>query len=661
MRSSTRITALALFLVICVFLPKQSLAAYSTYAPIHGNFRHNTEFLGDTPPGLPVNGGRFLRGSVTIADLDPAANNGKEIIAGTSDGTVFAYRQSGAFYWSKKIESCVPDASYGLINTAPAVGDLFGNGKQYVVVGFGTIVKTASCAGTASGDTHAGIVVLDGQSGNINGYFYAPTDFMDGPVKGNAVLSSPTLSDVDGDGRMEIGFASANNNIYLLNADRTVRWRYQAWDTIFGSPAFADVNGDGKKEMIIGTGFGPDNDPDTTGKFPGTYGWMYAFNTDPQPDGLLKFGEGYVWARQFDQTIDSSPAIADLDRDGKLEVVFGSGCDPRAAGHGKWVKVLDAATGADKATLNAPSCVHSSPAIGDLNGDGKLDVVADVAANFAPDNKGRVVAWSITNPSTPLWSTISLSAIGNNDGFAEPHNLSPVIADLDGNGSLEVLVYVTESITIYRGDNGQPLTTTCTPSEPVASCPLRSLFMWYPSASTPAVADLDNDGKLEVVGVASGDSRASFAGKGVIFAWRDFSTFLGSPSGSQAPYSAPWPMFHGNAQHNGVYPQLVAPTSALALIKTGTTRDYPISFARSDGAPFSWTIVESDPSGVITLNRTNGAAGDDLVITFHAPASAGTYQATLKLQSDGVAPVTIPVTLYAADNVYSAMLPITIR
>jgi hypothetical protein len=661
MHTSTRSAALALILVVCLFLASPSFALYSNYSPVQGNFRHTPEFPGDTPPGLPVSGGRFLRGSVIIADLDPGANNGKEIIAGSSDGTVFAYRQDGTFFWSKKIESCVPDESYGLINTAPAVGNLFGNGKQYVVIGFGTIVKTASCAGTASGNTHAGIVVLDGLSGNINGYFYAPTDFMDGTVKQNAVLSSPTLSDVDGDGRMEIGFASLNNNIYLLNADLTARWRYQAWDTIFGSPAFADVNGDGKKEMIIGTGFGPENDPDTTGKFPGTYGWMYAFNTDPQPDGLLKFGEGYLWAKQFNQTIDSSPAIADLDGDGKLEVVFGSGCDPRAIGNGKWVKVLDAATGGDKATLNAPSCIHSSPALGDLNGDGKLDVVANVAATFASDNKGRVVAWSITNPASPLWSTISLSAIANNDGFAEPHNLSPIIADLDGNGSLEVIVYVADSITVYRGDNSQPLTTTCKPSDPLASCPLKSLYMWYPSSFTPAVADLDNDGKLELVGVASGDSHTTFAGKGVIFAWRDFSTFLDSPDGTQAPYSAPWPMFHGNAQHTGVYPQLIAPTSSSVLIKTGTSRTYPISFVRSDGAAFNWTIAESDSSNVITLNRTSGAASDDLVITFHAPASAGTYKATLTLQADGLSPVSLPVTLIAADNVYSVMLPLTIR
>jgi len=120
-------------------------------------------------------------------------------------------------------------------------------------------------------------------------------------------------------------------------------------------------------------------------------------------------------------------------------------------------------------------------------------------------------------------------------------------------------------------------------------------------------------------------------------------------------------MFHGNAEHNGVYPQLVAPASAAVLIKTNTTRDYPISFARSDAAGFNWTIAVSDPDSIVTLNRTNGTASDDLVITFHAPASAGTYKATITLQADGLAPVSIPVTLIAADNVYSAMLPLTVR
>ncbi len=69
----------------------------------------------------------------------------------------------------------------------------------------------------------------------------------------HSVFSSPAVADVDGDGKMEVGFGAFDRNIYLLNADGTLRWYYHAADTVWSSPAFADVNADGKLEMIIGS------------------------------------------------------------------------------------------------------------------------------------------------------------------------------------------------------------------------------------------------------------------------------------------------------------------------------------------------------------------------------------------------------------------------
>ncbi len=640
-------------LSIMLLTPTLLLANYSNYAPIHSNFKHTPADAGDRPPGLVLSGNRIIRGSTTIADIDNNSANGKEIVVGGSDGLLYAYHQDGSLLWTYQVSNC-PYAQYGneMIEGAPAVGDLLGNGTKAVVVGYGAILKPSSCAN----NDYAGVVAVNGATGAPIWRFKSPFDDMNGYTV-NAVLATPSLADVDNDGKLEVGFGSTNNNIYLLDANGQILWKYRAYDTVLSTPAFADINGDGRKEMIIGTDFGPQN-LTLQGTFPSAYGWLYAFDTAGGPGQNRQFGEGYLWAKQFDQVIWSSPAAADLDGDGTLEIIVGSGC--YYPNTGNWVKIIDAATGNTKVTLNTSSCVTSSPALGDLNGDGKLDVVA--AVSNRTDGKGRVVAWSATGAQ--LWSTVAVAATGENADFRELSN-SPVIADLDGNGSLEVAVVAQNSVTIMRGDNGAILTSAC--SDSTAAClASKSLFMWFSNRSTPAIGDLDNDGELEL---ASGGSHTNAAfggtgqttGKGLLYAWRDFGTFLGSPAGSLPPYSAPWPMFHGNAQHSGVYPQLVAPQSASALIKIGTSRSAPISFQRSDGAAFNWTITESDPSNVITLNRTSGAASDDLVITYHAPASAGIYQATLTLQADGFSSVSIPVTLIAVENVYSAMLPLTVR
>jgi FG-GAP-like repeat len=654
-----RNTAFCLILLALILTSNVVLAYYAKYAPIHSNFKHTPVDGTDLPPGLQLSGNRIIRGSPTIADIDGNSVNGKEIVVGGSDGMLYAYHQNGSLLWKYQVVSCdYPGYGYELITSAPSVGDLQGNGIKAVVVGYGSINKPSSCAGNDFG----GALAINGTTGALIWRFKTPFDDMNGYIL-DATQSSPSLADVDGDGKLEIGFGSSNNNIYLLNASGQMLWKYRAYDSVWSSPAFADINGDGRKEMIIGTDFSPGN-LTPQGSFSNAYGWVYAFDTAGGPNQNRQFGEGYIWAKQFDQSIYSSPAIADLDGDGTLEIVIGSSC--YHPGAGKWVKVLNAATGNTERTLSTASCVVSSPALGDLNGDGKLDIVAGVSSLNQSDGKPHVEAWK--TDGTVLWNVPVVSATGEYDnGVFFDHSNSPVIADLDGNGSLEVAVTVLNSVTILRGDNGQALTSVCGPSDSSPACQAsRSLFMWYPNRSTPAISDLDNDGKLELVSGGSHTNNAFGgvdlkAGRGFLYAWRDFATFLGSPAGNQAPYSAPWPMFHGNPQHTGVYPQLVAPRSASGLILKGTSHTYPLSLARTDGAPFTWTIVESDPSGVITLNRTSGSASDTLDVTFNAPATAGVFNATLTVQSAGLSPVTIQLRFVSANQVFDAYMPIILR
>src|SRR6185295_2971780 len=139
------------------------------------------------------------------------------------------------------------------------------------------------------------------------------------------------------------------------------------------------------------------------------------------------------------------------------EIVVGSGCffSPNINGH--WIKILDIRNGQEIRQLNAAGCISSAPAVGDIDGDGQLEIVATVnGARNSPATPGVVQAWEYTNP-TPKWTIDPRNANANfNDGNLDV--ASPVIADVDGNGSLEVIASNFTDVTILRGSDGAQLT-----------------------------------------------------------------------------------------------------------------------------------------------------------------------------------------------------------
>jgi hypothetical protein len=303
-----------------------------------------------------------------------------------------------------------------------------------------------------------------GQVGEDRGYFYAvdPRGIKPGYPRplGTSGEASPALADVDGDGRAEIVLATADGlvRVYSGRTGRMLRgWPRAMWPApgaaptarrigpmragFVASPAVGDVTGDRRPDVIAAGADGRLYAWDRTGR--PLRGFPYSIPLRrPEEDG------------RHDSAIYATPALADLDRDGRLDAIFGA-ADQRVhavRGDGRPVAgwPVSARDGADATKI------LSSPAVGDLNGDGSPDVVEGTGEAYGstPSTTGRVYAWSRDGKPLPGWPVKPEAVSADSIPLAgEGVPDSPALADVDGDGRDEVAVAAfTGQPELYRGD-----------------------------------------------------------------------------------------------------------------------------------------------------------------------------------------------------------------
>jgi hypothetical protein len=511
-------------------------------------------------------GGPFTTGAgaSAVAAVDVTGDGRRDLlVANRTAGTVTVLKGAayGALTQVPNATAPAADLVVGALPAAIATGDFDGNNKP-------DIATVSTSANSVS------VQLAGGATNNTNGVFTAKPDVTDvAPADQTPVALA--VGDFDKDGKVDVAVANSR-------------------PTQPASPAPADP---GTITILRGLGNG----------------------TFAAPVRIVANATGTQSPRSI--------VAADVDGDGYLDLVVGNANAGDANGAAATISVYRNGGAASPGTFAANPAAPivggepvggTGPAgygkvlVGDLNGDGRPDLISvnywaktlGVALNDGSGGFPAVATGTaIPNPPNPPYSTGSSCA----------PNGTPAIGDVDGDGKLDVVVTNStyKSVCLMRGDGTGAL----------SAGPTIKLPGTFTSLAFVQIADMDNNGAGDLV-VPNGGTLVN--------------VFLSGPLAALAGT--------GDFGEQTVFTMSATRSFTVQNVRPdGLGLDVAdVSVAGADGAAFP--VVSDGCTG-----RTVKAARSCTVKVAFAPSLLGARAATLQLSSDPDAIAAAVVTTAAPD------------
>jgi hypothetical protein len=251
---------------------------------------------------------------------------------------------------------------------------------------------------------------------------------------------SMALGDVNGDGKLDavtinVGLPPNSVSVQLGRGDGTFgpKMDYEV-DYQPQQVALGDLNGDGKLDILAVCYYGSNDVPNVV-------------------DVLLGEGDGTFAARKDYATGDEPTfvALGDVDGDGRVDIVTLNGSAETVS------VLLGTAQGTLAARVDSPTAAWpASAALGDVNGDGRLDIVTTNAASGFAENG---TANALFGNGDGMFAAPVDSEVG-------AHPTSLALGDVNRDGKLDLVVanqgagdMVLWSVGVLLGNGDGPTTT----------------------------------------------------------------------------------------------------------------------------------------------------------------------------------------------------------
>ncbi|MBN2383969.1 FG-GAP repeat protein [bacterium] len=462
----------------------------------------------------PYNCNSIVMTTPTVADLD--GEPGVEILfcvgytQANNPGALFILDHEGqeVFYWDDFYDmagAAVPDG----VHSTAAVGDINCNGVQDFVFG--------------------------GFDQRVYAFTYSPKFYtylkMWEFMAGDTIWSSPALANIDSDPYLEIMIGiplhtevDMNNTDFpfdieydggmmlVLDHDGSMHPNFRAMAgnahkpktyttlPVRSSPAVADIDNDGYFEIVHATS--------AYRNATGYHGRCGPDATTPQPQPYV-----YAWNHTGNRVWNPWPSL---------------GTAPASI--------------CDDTIINDS---ESSPAIADINMDGTLDVIVGQRSSYNDGGVGNAKVWVLKGTDGSSVSPYPL-LLTDKDGTCPDLGIrsNPAVVNIDGDAQPEILIGVLNCLMILDSGGYTTGNHSCfNQSGGTASC-IYTDTGGQITYQTAGVWNADTDSHLEI-GLFNPYNDGSFKGK--------INTWDSGVNGPSTMPPGPWPMFRQNCRHTGLY------------------------------------------------------------------------------------------------------------